>query len=63
MKYHFTIVQKEDVDKPLPFDAHIPTWIDWETDGVVAGGVELEAVHNARGAEINGTCETGVSAV
>lgn len=25
MKYHFTIVQKEDVDKPLPFDAHIPT--------------------------------------
>lgn len=25
MKYHFTVVQKEDVDKPLPFDAHIPT--------------------------------------
>ena len=25
MKYHFTVVQKDDVDKPLPFDAHIPT--------------------------------------
>lgn len=28
------------------------TWIDWETDGVVAGGVELEAAHNKRGAEL-----------
>ncbi|MER1998211.1 MAG: hypothetical protein ABS882_00435 [Lysinibacillus sp.] len=28
------------------------TWIDWNTDGVVAGGVELEAVHNKRGAEL-----------
>ena len=28
------------------------TWIDWETDGVVAGGVELEAAHNALGAEL-----------
>lgn len=27
-------------------------WIDWETDGVVAGGVELEAAHNALGAEL-----------
>lgn len=25
MKYHFTILQKEDVDKPLPFDEKIPT--------------------------------------
>lgn len=25
MKYHFTIVQKEDVDKPLPFDEKIRT--------------------------------------
>lgn len=25
------------------------TWIDWETDGVVAGGVALEAAHNERG--------------
>lgn len=25
MKYHFTIVQKEDVNKPLPFDAKIQT--------------------------------------
>ena len=28
------------------------TWIDWETDGVVTGGVEQEAAHNARGAEL-----------
>lgn len=28
------------------------TWIDWETDGVVVGGVELEAAHNKRGAEL-----------
>lgn len=28
------------------------TWIDWETDGVVAGGVALEAAHNERGAEL-----------
>lgn len=28
------------------------TWIDWETDGVVAGGVELEVAHNQRGAEL-----------
>lgn len=28
------------------------TWIDWETDGVVVGGVELEAAHNKRGVEL-----------
>ena len=25
------------------------TWIDWETDSIVAGGVAMEEVHNARG--------------
>ena len=25
MKYRFTVLQKEDVESPLPFDAHIPT--------------------------------------
>ena len=25
MKYHFTFLRKEDVEPPLPFDAHIPT--------------------------------------
>lgn len=25
MKYHFKVVQKEDMDRLLPFDAHIPT--------------------------------------
>lgn len=29
MKYQFTILRKEDLDKPLPFDADIPTlWCD-----------------------------------
>ena len=28
------------------------TWIDWETDGIVAGGVDMETAHNARGAEL-----------
>ena len=28
------------------------SWIDWDTDGVVAGGVELQFAHNARGAEL-----------
>ena len=28
------------------------TWIDWETDGLVAGGVAMEQQHNERGAEL-----------
>ena len=28
------------------------TWIDWETEGVVVGGIALEAAHNTRGAEL-----------
>lgn len=28
------------------------TWIDWETDGIVTGGVAMEEAHNARGAEL-----------
>lgn len=28
------------------------TWIDWETDGIVAGGVAMEEAHNECGAEL-----------
>lgn len=28
------------------------TWIDWETDGVVSGGVAMDEAHNARGAKL-----------
>lgn len=28
------------------------TWIDWETDSIVAGGVAMEAAHNECGAKL-----------
>lgn len=28
------------------------TWIDWETDSIVAGGIALEAKHNAIGEQL-----------
>lgn len=36
----------------LEWVAAYGTWIEWETDGIVAGGVIMEAQHNVRGAEL-----------
>lgn len=40
------------VEELYAWVADYGTWIDWETDGIVAGGVALEAQHNERGEKL-----------